>query len=94
MDAYLRRRYEGQIANIEVVSKEDLDLVNIFVNCTKYHLILVSVMFCSAGVRTRFVYENSLKIMLCNEKVSGSYKVDWGAIGCRKTILQDYNEGT
>lgn len=45
MDAYLRRRYEGQIANIEVVSKEDLDLVNIFVNCTKYYLILVSVMF-------------------------------------------------
>lgn len=30
MDAYLRRRYEGQIANIEVVSKEDLGLVSVF----------------------------------------------------------------
>jgi DNA polymerase epsilon subunit 1 len=27
VDAYLRRRYEGQIANIQVVSKEDLGLV-------------------------------------------------------------------
>ena len=29
VDAYLRRRYEGQIANIEIVSKEDLDLVSV-----------------------------------------------------------------
>lgn len=28
VDAYLRRRYEGQIANIEIVEKEDLDLKN------------------------------------------------------------------
>ncbi|CAM6102738.1 unnamed protein product [Calypogeia fissa] len=28
VDAYLRRRYEGQIANIKVVEKEDLDLKN------------------------------------------------------------------
>jgi DNA polymerase epsilon subunit 1 len=28
VDAYLRRRYEGQIANIQVVSKEDLGLKN------------------------------------------------------------------
>lgn len=28
VDAYLRRRYEGQIANIEIVNKEDLDLKN------------------------------------------------------------------
>lgn len=27
VDAYLRRRYEGQIADIEIVEKEDLDLV-------------------------------------------------------------------
>ncbi|CAK9171530.1 unnamed protein product [Ilex paraguariensis] len=28
VDAYLRRRYEGQIADIEIVEKEDLDLKN------------------------------------------------------------------
>lgn len=27
VDAYLRRRYEGQIANIQIVEKEDLDMV-------------------------------------------------------------------
>lgn len=27
VDAYLRRRYEGQIADIEIVEKEDLGLV-------------------------------------------------------------------
>ena len=27
VEAYLRRRYENQIANIEIVAKEDLDLV-------------------------------------------------------------------
>lgn len=27
VEAYLRRRYEGQIADIEIVEKEDLDLV-------------------------------------------------------------------
>lgn len=27
VDAYLRRRYEGQIADIEIVDKEDLNLV-------------------------------------------------------------------
>jgi DNA polymerase epsilon subunit 1 len=27
-DSYLRRRYEGQIANIQIVEKEDLNLVN------------------------------------------------------------------
>lgn len=32
VDAYLRRRYEGQIADIEIVDKEDLDLVS-FVVC-------------------------------------------------------------
>lgn len=28
VEAYLRRRYESLIANIEVVEKEDLDLVS------------------------------------------------------------------
>lgn len=28
VEAYLRRRYESQIANIEIVEKEDLDLVS------------------------------------------------------------------
>lgn len=28
VEAYLRRRYEGQIADIEIVQKEDLDLVS------------------------------------------------------------------
>ena len=29
VDAYLRRRYEGQISNIEIINKEDLDLVSV-----------------------------------------------------------------
>lgn len=28
VEAYLRRRYEGQIADIEIMNKEDLDLVS------------------------------------------------------------------
>lgn len=28
VEAYLRRRYEGQIADIEIMYKEDLDLVS------------------------------------------------------------------
>lgn len=28
VESYLRRRYESQIANIEIVEKEDLDLVS------------------------------------------------------------------
>lgn len=28
VEAYLRRRYENQIADIEIVEKEDLDLVS------------------------------------------------------------------
>lgn len=28
VEAYLRRRYESQIADIEIVEKEDLDLVS------------------------------------------------------------------
>ena len=27
VEAYLRRRYEGEIADIEIIEKEDLDLV-------------------------------------------------------------------
>lgn len=27
VESYLRRRYEGQISDIEIVEKEDLDLV-------------------------------------------------------------------
>lgn len=30
VEAYLRRRYESDIANIEIVEKEDLDLVRNF----------------------------------------------------------------
>lgn len=30
VEAYLRRRYETQIADIEIIEKEDLDLVRIF----------------------------------------------------------------
>lgn len=28
VEAYLRRRYEGQIVDIEIMDKEDLDLVS------------------------------------------------------------------
>ena len=31
VDAYLRRRYEGQIADIQIVEKEDLDLVSHYI---------------------------------------------------------------
>ena len=30
VEAYLRRRYEGEIADIEIVEKEDLDLVSCY----------------------------------------------------------------
>lgn len=30
VEAYLRRRYENEIANIELLEKEDLDLVSIW----------------------------------------------------------------
>lgn len=32
VEAYLRRRYEGRIANIEILEKEDLDLVSLHVD--------------------------------------------------------------
>lgn len=37
VDAYLRRRYEIQIANIEILTKEDLDLVSypVLIACKK-----------------------------------------------------------
>lgn len=31
VDAYLRRRYEGKIADIQIVEKEDLDLVSHYI---------------------------------------------------------------
>lgn len=51
VESYLRRRYESQIANIEIVEKEDLDLVShlffLFaspatVNCTLHGLKFLS----------------------------------------------------
>lgn len=46
VDAYLRRRYEGQIADIKIVEKEDLDLVRIlFVAYTTLALIICSLGF-------------------------------------------------
>lgn len=39
VEAYLRRRYEGQIAAIEIIEKEDLDLVSNL--CISYLLCFV-----------------------------------------------------
>lgn len=36
VEAYLRRRYENQIADIEIVEKEDLDLVSTFLHHQLY----------------------------------------------------------
>ena len=37
VEAYLRRRYEGQIAEIEIIEKEDLDLVSlIIISCLTF----------------------------------------------------------
>ena len=33
VEAYLRRRYESQIAEIEILKKEDLDLVSYSIIC-------------------------------------------------------------
>lgn len=34
VEAYLKRRYEGQIADVEIIEKEDLDLVsNLYISC-------------------------------------------------------------
>lgn len=46
VDAYLRRRYEGQIANIQIVEKEDLDMV-----CVTKSWLLVS-----ANVEWKFTH--------------------------------------
>lgn len=48
VDAYLRRRYEGQIADIKIVEKEDLDLVRIlFPSYTTLALIICFLVFYS-----------------------------------------------
>lgn len=48
VDAYLRRRYEGQIADIKIVEKEDLDLVRIlFASYTTLALIICFLVFYS-----------------------------------------------
>jgi len=40
VEAYLRRKYEGQIADVEIVDKEDLDLVS---NCvTEVDILLLA----------------------------------------------------
>ncbi|XP_019451574.1 PREDICTED: DNA polymerase epsilon catalytic subunit A-like [Lupinus angustifolius] len=40
VEAYLRRRYESQIADIEIIEKEDLDLKNHLSGLKKYYLKL------------------------------------------------------
>lgn len=42
VEAYLRRRYENQIADIEIVEKEDLDLVSTFLHHQLYTVTLPS----------------------------------------------------
>ena len=39
VEAYLKRRYEGQIADVEIIEKEDLDLVSNL--CISYLLCFV-----------------------------------------------------
>ena len=39
VEGYLRRRYEGRIADVEIVGKEDLDLVSNF----RYHQLNIVV---------------------------------------------------
>lgn len=39
VEAYLRRRYESRIADIEIVGKEDLDLVSNFLYHQPYMVI-------------------------------------------------------
>jgi hypothetical protein len=43
VDAYLRRRYESQIADIKIVEKEDLDLVRIL--CFSYTTLALIICF-------------------------------------------------
>jgi hypothetical protein len=43
VDAYLRRRYESQIADIKIVEKEDLDLVRIL--CISYTILAFIICF-------------------------------------------------
>lgn len=37
VEAYLRRKYESQVADIEIIEKEDLDLVSFFPSITLLH---------------------------------------------------------
>ena len=39
VEGYLRRRYEGQIVDIEIMKKEDLDLVSDFLSFNFYALL-------------------------------------------------------
>lgn len=42
VEAYLRRRYESQIADIEILDKEDLDLVSDFIFNSQLHKLYPS----------------------------------------------------
>lgn len=42
VDAYLRRRYQGQIVDIQIVEKEDLDLVSQHVMIHTFYNIKLS----------------------------------------------------
>jgi len=47
VEGYLRRRYESQIADIEIVEKEDLDLVSDFLSLSLSLLIFNALLaFC------------------------------------------------
>jgi hypothetical protein len=50
VESYLRRRYESQIADIEIIEKEDLELVS---NCS----------FCITSLIICFVLKNLINVI-------------------------------
>jgi len=49
VEAYIRRRYEGEISDIEIIEKEDLDLVCHLLCMLNLIFCLTSIMKCCHG---------------------------------------------
>ena len=69
VDAYLRRRYEGKIADIQIVEKEDLDLVSHYIMLYKW-----SGLTCQTIIILQKLYQWFLRCYLQKNHLSGLRK--------------------
>lgn len=87
VEAYLRRRYEGQISEIEIVEKEDLDLKNHLSGLRKSYL---KILFETVQQLMR-VKNDLLRVVERNQKkIDGSEAYESIFSGNRKERPQDY----